>query len=101
MIRQAFAADLLRAAAFADGMDQCDPIRVDNPEHRWGGQEGLRPVVMGPQEAKEAGALGEAGKQRPIVPRQPAIEGPVAHALEGMQEPYSLSHMTLHFFAIS
>jgi len=42
---------------------------------------------MGPQEAKEAGALGEAGKQRPIVTRQPAIEGTVAHALEGMQQP--------------
>jgi len=44
---------------------------------------------MGPQEAKEAGALGEAGKQRPIVTRQPAIEGTVADALEGMQQPQS------------
>jgi len=36
--------------------------------------------VMGLQETKEPGALGEARKQRPIVTRQPAIEGPVAHA---------------------
>ena len=42
---------------------------------------------MGPQEAKEAGALGEAGKQRPIVARQPAIEGTVAHAFQRMQQP--------------
>src|SRR5262245_24368746 len=44
---------------------------------------------MGLQETKEPGALGEVGKQRPIVTRQPAIEGPVAHALEGMQQPQS------------
>jgi hypothetical protein len=28
VVRHAFAADLLRAAAFADGMDQLDPVRV-------------------------------------------------------------------------
>ena len=87
MVGQAFPADLLRAAAFADGMDELNPIGIDHPKHRWGGQEALRPVVMGLQEAKEASALGEAGKQRPIVARQPTIEGTVAHALEGMQEP--------------
>src|SRR5262245_14116134 len=87
VIRHAFAADLLRTAAFADGVNELNAIGIDHPQHRWGGQEGLRPVVMGPQEAKEAGALGEVGKQRPIIPRQPAIEGPVAPALEGMQEP--------------
>jgi hypothetical protein len=48
---------------------------------------------MGPQEAKEAGALGEAGKQRPIVAGQPAIEGTVADAFEGMQEPQG-DHLT-------
>ena len=48
---------------------------------------------MGCEEAKEPGALGEAGKQRPIVACQPAIEGPVAHAFEGMQEPQG-DHLT-------
>src|SRR5881397_961753 len=65
MIREAFAADLLWAVAFPHGMDQLDPIGVDDPQHRWGGQEELRPVLMGCEEAKEARALGEAGKQRP------------------------------------
>ena len=81
VIREAFAADLLGAAAFAHGVDQLDAVGVDDPEHGRGGQEDLRPVLMGLEETKEPGALGQAGKQRPIVARQPAIEGPVAPRL--------------------
>src|SRR6266850_1338523 len=92
MVGEAFAADLLRAAAFTHRMDQLDPIRVNDAEHRWGGQKGLRPVVMGLQEAKEPGALGEAGEQGTIVSGQPAIEGAVAHAFEGMEEPQCPPH---------
>ena len=82
MIREAFAANLLGAPAFAHGMNQLDPIRVDDPEHGWGGQESPRPVLMGLEETKEPGALGEPRKQRPIVARQPPIEGAVADAFE-------------------
>jgi hypothetical protein len=45
------------------------------------------------EETKEPRALGEAGKQRPIIARQPAREGPVAHAFEGMQQPQG-DHLT-------
>src|SRR5436853_5576409 len=55
MIGEAFPADLLGAAAFAHRMNQLDPIGVDDPEHRRGGQESLRPVVMGREETKEPG----------------------------------------------
>src|SRR6266853_338623 len=87
MVGEAFAADLLRAPAFTHGMDQLDPIRVNDAEHRWGGQESPRPVLMGLQEAKEPGALGEAGEQGAIVARQPPIKRAVAHAFERMQQP--------------
>jgi hypothetical protein len=87
MVREAFAAHLRRTAALAHGVDQRDPIRVDDAEDRRSGQADLRPVVMRREKTKEPGPLGEAGKQRPIVTRQPAIEGPVAHAFEGMQQP--------------
>ena len=93
VIREAFAADLLGAAAFTHGVDQLDAIGVDDAEHGWSGQEEPRPVLMGPEEAKEPGALGEAGKQRAIITRQPAIEGPVAPAFEGMQQPQG-DHLT-------
>ena len=84
MIGEAFAADLLRAAAFADGVDEFDTIRVDDPKHGRRGQEDLCPVLMGLEETKEPGALGEVGKQRPIVAGQPAIEGPIAPTFEGV-----------------
>src|SRR5262249_30888422 len=87
MVRHAFTADLLGAATFTDGMDQLDAVGVDHPEHGRGGQERPRPVLMGLQKTKEPGALGKAGKQRPIVAGQPAIECPVAPAFEGMEQP--------------
>src|SRR5437899_8308125 len=87
MVGEAFPANLLGATAFTDGMDQLDPIGVDDAEHRRSGQEDLRPVLMGLQETKEPRPLGEAGEQRPIVARQPAIEGPVATPLRAWSSP--------------
>src|ERR671923_1886126 len=86
MVGEAFPANLLEAAAFADGMDQLDPIGVDDAEHRRSSQEDLRPVLMGLQETKEPRPLGEAGEQRPIVARQPAIERTIPDSFEGMQQ---------------
>ena len=82
MIGEAFPAHPLRPAAFTQGMDPLDSIRVDDAEDGWGGQEGLCPVVMRREETQEPGPLGEVGKQRPRVARQPAIEGAVADAFE-------------------
>src|SRR5262249_8121860 len=93
MVGEAFPADLLGAAAFAHGVDQLNPIRVDDAEHGRRGQEGPRPVLMGLQKTKEPRPLGQAGDQRPIVACQPAIEGPVADAFEGMQQPQG-EHLT-------
>ena len=87
MVRHTFATDLLRTAAFAHGVEQLDAVGVDAPKHRRGGQEDLRPGLMGHEEAKEPGALGEPREQWPIVARQPAIEWPVAPAFEGMEQP--------------
>ena len=61
MIREAFAANLLGTPTFAHGMEQLDPVRVDDAEHGRSGQEDLRPVVVRREEPKEPGALGEAG----------------------------------------
>src|SRR2546427_3297068 len=93
MVGEAFAADLLGAAAFAHGMDELDAVGVNDPEHRRSSQEDLCPVVMRLEETKEPGTLGEAGKQRPIITRQPAIEGPVAPAFEGVEQPQG-DHLT-------
>ena len=93
MIREPLAADLLGATAFAHRVDQLNPIGVDDPQHGRSGQEDLRPVLVGLEEAQEAGAFGEPGKQRPIVSCQPAIERAVAHAFERMEQPQG-DHLT-------
>ena len=66
VIRAACAADLLGAAAFAHGVNELNAIRVDDAEDCGSGQESLRPVLMGREEAKEPRPLGEPGKQRTI-----------------------------------
>ena len=86
MVGQAFAPDLLGAAACAYGVEPLNPLGVDDAQDRRSGEEDLRPVLMRREEAKEPRALGEVGKQRPIVARQPAREGPVAHAFAGMEQ---------------
>src|SRR5262249_24598968 len=93
MVGQAFATDLLRAPPLPDGVDELDPIGVDDAEHRRSGQEDLRPVLMGLQETKEPRPFGEAGEQRPIVARQPAIEGAIPAPFEGMQQSQG-DHLT-------
>src|SRR5262249_9611541 len=93
VIREAFAADLLGTPAFAYGVDQLDAVGVDDAEHGRGGHEELCQVVMRREEAKEPGALGELRKQRAIITRQPAIERPVAHPFQGMQQPQG-DHLT-------
>src|SRR5215471_5316460 len=93
MIGEAFPADLLRAAALAHGVDQLDPIGVDDPEHGRGGQERPRPVLMGLQETKEPRPLGQTGEQCPIVARQPAIERTIPDPFERMQESQG-DHLT-------
>src|SRR5262249_12851537 len=93
VIRETFPANLLGAAAFADGVNELDAIRVDAPEHGRRGQENLRPVLMGLQEPKEPRPLGQTGEQRPIVARQPAIEGTIPDPFERMQESQG-DHLT-------
>ena len=93
MIGETFAADLLRAPTFPDGVEQLDAIRVNDAEHGRSGQEGLGPVLRGPEEAQEPGALGEPRKQRAIVARQPPRERAVAHAFEGVEQPQG-DHLT-------
>src|SRR6266436_8001085 len=62
MIGEALATNLLGTAAFTHGMDQLDPIGVNDAEHRRGSQESPRPILMGLEETKKPGALGKPRK---------------------------------------
>ena len=84
VIREPLPPDLPEAAAFPYRMEPLDPVGVNDAQPGGSRQEALRPVLMGHEQAKEPGALGQVGEQRPVVPRQPAIKGAVADAFEGM-----------------
>src|SRR5262249_46438273 len=86
VIREAFPATLLGAAAFADGVNEFDAILVNKSGHGRSGQENLRTVLKDLQEKKEPGPLGQAGDKGPIVARQPAIEGTIPASFERMQQ---------------
>src|SRR2546428_4049138 len=74
-------------SAITDRLDARNQlIGIDHPKRCWGGQEDLRPVLMGLKKTKEAGALRGAGEQKPIIARQPTIERPGAPPPPGMQE---------------
>ena len=69
------------------GWIELDAIGVDDPEHRRSSQEILGPVLMGREETKEPGALGEPGKQRPIVAASKTDRTRGCLHLEGMEQP--------------
>ena len=81
----ALLADLLIAAPFAPRMNEFNAEAVNHAQQRGRSQKVLCPILMGRQQAKEAGALGQAGEQRFQVRFGPAIEGPVADAFESKQ----------------
>jgi hypothetical protein len=93
MVGQTLPTALLGAAPLPDGVEECAPLGVDPPEPGRSGQAGRRPVLRRLAEAEEPGARGEAGQPGPTGARQPAMERPVAHALQGMQQSQS-AHRT-------
>jgi len=66
-VRHTFAADLLRAAAFAHGVDELDASVSMTPSTVGTAQKACVQSLMRLQEAKEPGALGKAGEQGAIV----------------------------------
>ncbi len=57
----ALLADLSRAPSLPHGMNQFNPVRVDDPEACGRGPEAVRLFLMGPPSAKEVGALRPGG----------------------------------------
>ncbi len=52
MIGETWAADLLRAAARAPGVEPCDAVGGNDPQPRRSGQADRRPVLRGPPRAR-------------------------------------------------
>src|SRR5262249_51117134 len=63
------------AAPFPHEVDQLDPVGVRHPQHSGGSQKPGGPRCVGLEEPCQTSPLKHLGKQRPIVARQPAVEG--------------------------
>lgn len=86
MVGETFGPQLPIAAMFPPRMDQFDPVAVDHPQRGRLGQEVLRPVLMGGEQAKQAGALGQARKPGTIIAPQPAVKRAATASFEGEQQ---------------
>src|SRR3990172_6360473 len=87
-IRLAFLAQRLLTTPLAHGVNQFNPIGVDDGEEGWLGQETFAPVLMRPQGTRNAGAVGQFDEQILKVTLQPAVERPKEAAFEGIQQFY-------------
>jgi hypothetical protein len=86
LVGQPFLADLLRAASLAPGMNQFDAVTVNDAEQRRRGQKAVNPLLMRVEEAKQPCSMRQVRKQMRQITLDPAVEGPVAHPLEGKQQ---------------
>lgn len=87
MVGEAFATDLGRAVPLPNRMNQLDAVTVHHPQEGGRRQEQQGPLPVSLELPKQPGALGQVGKQRLVISRQPAIERSVADPLQGVQHP--------------
>ena len=86
VVREALAPNLPITAAFAPGMDEFDPVGIDNTQQTRLRHEAIRPVLMRVEQAKQARTRGQVRKQGPVITTQPAVEGAIADSLQGEQQ---------------
>src|SRR5512143_1528719 len=86
MIRNPFSSPLSPATAIPTRMQQFNPVGIDHSQQRWGCQKAIGPRPVGPEQAKQARALGQPRKQGMIVADQPAIKGPLPNAFQPEQD---------------
>jgi hypothetical protein len=67
-------------------MNQLDPVGVQHREEGWVGQKRQRILGVVTQQALEARAFGQLGKEGPIIGVQPTIKGTKAPAFERRQQ---------------
>jgi hypothetical protein len=87
MATVAFPSPLVWAAARAPGMDQFDAVRVDHGKAGGSSQKLLRPGLVCAQRAQETRAVGQSGKERLLVAREPAIQAAEAAAFKRAEQP--------------
>lgn len=86
LVGKALGSELLGRTPLAARMEQLDTVGIGHAQDRWLGQQGLGQLGLGGQAAEEAGAFGKVGEEVEPVVLEPAVEGPLADALEGEEQ---------------
>ena len=83
VVGNALGRPLLPVAPIAHRMDQFDAVGIDHAEQAGLGEEQQSPLPLVAQPPEQAGALRQAREAVGEVPFQPAVEGLLAHVLDG------------------
>jgi hypothetical protein len=67
-------------------MKQLNAVGVDDSQQGGPGQETVAPVLVSTQQAKETGAVGQSREHRQAVVPEPAVESPVTHSFNGVEQ---------------
>ena len=62
-----FIQSLSLTATIPTRMQQLDPVGIDYTQQRWGCQKAIGPRLVGPEQAKQARALGQLWKQGVVI----------------------------------
>lgn len=83
----ALLANLLFRTAFTHRVDQINAVALDHTEQAGIDQKGIRLNLMSDKQSKQPSVLWQVRKEGQVIPLQPAVELPVAHPLQGKQDP--------------
>ncbi len=86
VIGQTLCAEWVVAATFPPRVQQFNAKSVGHAQQARLGQGSLGPLLMGLEQTKQPTALGQLGKQGPIVAAEPTVEGMFADAFQGEQQ---------------
>src|SRR5688572_2133534 len=69
-------------------MEQLNAIAVYDTQHRGRCQKAITPVLVNSEQAKETSTVWQSRKHVLMVACEPAIESPVAHPFDGVEQAY-------------
>lgn len=97
----AFLAILLLRAPFSNGKDQLNGVAVRYIQGARLCHQQIRMGLLFFQLSQQARAVRQAPKQRPVIPRQPAVKRPKPPTFERKQYPYRATSLGYNFARLS
>jgi hypothetical protein len=86
VVGEAFAPHLMGSALVSPGVEQLYSVSVSYSEQGRLSHEAAGPLLMGSEQAEQAGTLRQSRKHAEQVTLYPAVEGPIAYSFDGEQQ---------------